>query len=211
MGALPSNTKGERTRLALIEASLDLFFKENLGRVSFAMIGKKLGVTQAALYSYFAGKEELLLACCEHVATTSRLAIDPRADSRFRAPKRLRNLIEGNFHWVRSSPRDASIILSSYYYGVQDKRFRAFFADNERSAVDRIREQILLGAHEGHWPLKGAGDKAKLIHSLIAGEMIKTLQGLEPQKLETHVNLVWKPILLLLTEGRSSRRATTPR
>jgi AcrR family transcriptional regulator len=57
-----TETKGERTRRRLIELATERFGRRGYRATSVSEIARAAGLTQAAVYAYFANKEELFMA-----------------------------------------------------------------------------------------------------------------------------------------------------
>jgi AcrR family transcriptional regulator len=55
-------TKGERTRLVIIDAGYRLFVRQGYNATSMRQIADEAGLALGAAYNYFAGKEELWMA-----------------------------------------------------------------------------------------------------------------------------------------------------
>lgn len=51
----------------LLEAAAELFARHGYAGVSMRQIARETGITQAAIYHHFANKDELYLACLEHL------------------------------------------------------------------------------------------------------------------------------------------------
>jgi AcrR family transcriptional regulator len=64
-----SETKGERTRRRLLELAIERFGDRGYRSTSVSEIARRTGVTQAAAYAYFAGKEDLFVAAVDADAT----------------------------------------------------------------------------------------------------------------------------------------------
>ena len=58
-------TKGERTRARLLEVAVRRFAAEGFRRTSVAAVAEEAGVTPAAVYAYFPGKEGLFEAAVD--------------------------------------------------------------------------------------------------------------------------------------------------
>ncbi|MCC5950839.1 MAG: TetR/AcrR family transcriptional regulator [Acidimicrobiia bacterium] len=63
-------TKGERTRQRLLEIAIDRFGERGYRATSVSEIARAAGLTQAAVYAYFANKEELFDAAVDADAST---------------------------------------------------------------------------------------------------------------------------------------------
>ena len=68
--ARPKNADGQRTRLAILDAALDLFADKGFFGTSLRDVAKAVGVRESALYNSFTGKDALCDALLEaHQAT----------------------------------------------------------------------------------------------------------------------------------------------
>jgi AcrR family transcriptional regulator len=70
MGTLPTvtellGTKGERTRARLLDVAIRRFAADGFRRTSVAAVAEEAGVTPAAVYAYFPGKEGLFEAAVD--------------------------------------------------------------------------------------------------------------------------------------------------
>jgi AcrR family transcriptional regulator len=59
------STKGERTRTALLDAAIRRFSADGLRGVALSDVARDVGVTPAAVYAYFPGKEALFAAAVD--------------------------------------------------------------------------------------------------------------------------------------------------
>jgi AcrR family transcriptional regulator len=72
--------KGERTRSQILEVAVERFGAEGFRRTSVSAIAREVGITQAAVYAYFANKEALFEAAvdadAEDLVQDAEAAID---------------------------------------------------------------------------------------------------------------------------------------
>lgn len=75
-------SKGDRTRQAMLEATLDLLDESGTGGVSLQVLGERLGMHPTSIYRYFSSVDDLLAASLEFLLskfdTTSLAPEDPR-------------------------------------------------------------------------------------------------------------------------------------
>jgi AcrR family transcriptional regulator len=76
-GRTKGETKGERTRRRLLELAIEHFGSGGFRATSVSEIARAAGVTQAAVYAYFANKEDLFVAAVD--ADASALIAESRA------------------------------------------------------------------------------------------------------------------------------------
>ena len=72
MAAEPQLAKGERTRRAILEAAKNLFLSQGYTATSMRQIAQAVGVTPAALYNHFSGKEEIFTSLLQQAAPFER-------------------------------------------------------------------------------------------------------------------------------------------
>lgn len=61
-------TKGEQTRRAILEAAKNLFLSQGYTATSMRQIAQAVGVTPAAIYNHFGGKEEIFTTLLQEAA-----------------------------------------------------------------------------------------------------------------------------------------------
>ena len=94
-----SPTKGERTQRRLLELAVERFGAEGFRRTSVSAVAREAGVTQAAVYAYFANKEALFEAAvdadAEALVQAAEAAIDPADPLRERLLTMFAHLLDG--------------------------------------------------------------------------------------------------------------------
>jgi len=61
-------TKGERTRRAILDAAKNLFLRQGYAATGMRQIARAVGITPAAIYNHFAGKDGIFAALLEEAA-----------------------------------------------------------------------------------------------------------------------------------------------
>jgi AcrR family transcriptional regulator len=67
-------TKGERTRVELIEAALELFTNQGFHGTSMRQIAEKAGLTVGSIYNHFNGKDDIFLAVAQTYHPITKIA-----------------------------------------------------------------------------------------------------------------------------------------
>lgn len=117
---LPAS-KRDRTRAALIEATLDLIAEKGFAAVSLDEVAARAGMTKGAIYSNFDGKSDLLLA-----AVSARgLRVNPSQSSPSdTAADHVRAMAAGLTDLVRRSQGEARFVAEFQLYALSDPELR---------------------------------------------------------------------------------------
>jgi AcrR family transcriptional regulator len=134
--------KQERTRVELIEAAGRVFARRGYHGASVEEVAAEAGYSTGAVYSNFAGKEELFLALNDHElekrledyravvdALDSPDAVEQTASERF-----------GDF--IRDDPDWPLLYFEFWAYGARNKRLRGEFVKQREAEVKIIAEAI---------------------------------------------------------------------
>jgi AcrR family transcriptional regulator len=166
--------KGDKTRRLVIETALDLFHREGFHQVSLPRLAGEVGITHAGIYRHFADREDLLLSCCEHSLASAAAVFSARVvNDRLPARARLREYVQSNFDWGRNYPRDFSSLVVMHYFGLHHPKLKALHHRVNETSIARIETILCQGVNEGQWSPPKTSACARMIHSLMVGEMIK--------------------------------------
>jgi AcrR family transcriptional regulator len=133
----PPNAEGRNTRLAILEAALDLFAEKGYFGTSLRDISTAVGVRGSALYNYFASKEALFEALLvaghtEKLDRFSAVLAEPVTD--------IRRVLE----------QFATMALDTFCEPRQQKLFRILMSDGVRLAREgRVNLFERLGSGRG--------------------------------------------------------------
>jgi AcrR family transcriptional regulator len=64
----PQLTKGERTRRTILDKAENLFLSQGFAATSMRQIAQAVGITPAAIYNHFSGKDEIFTTLLQEVA-----------------------------------------------------------------------------------------------------------------------------------------------
>jgi AcrR family transcriptional regulator len=125
-------TKGERTREAIMTAAADLFRERGFRETSLSDIGAAAGVSGPAIYRYFNSKGELLSVLIEEAAILWRGTVDQVLNEDAPPQVALERLI------------DAAVVLQLRNGNLRDvfvKEYRSLDADARRrvARIERVR------------------------------------------------------------------------
>ena len=172
-------TKGEETKYKIIQAAIKIFNSEGINWTSFKMLADKVGISQPALYKYFADKDALLLECCLEVVKRGQKFIDDQIDQNSPAQQRLASYVEGNLKWAMEKAKEADLVVAMYSHGSFSNAFKNLHRLIDQGGMKRIETHLIHISFEKGISGSSPGemsDKVQLIHSLLSGEVLKALR-----------------------------------
>ncbi|MGE3974844.1 MAG: TetR/AcrR family transcriptional regulator [Bdellovibrionales bacterium] len=175
----------------IIIASIQCFARYGFESTTFKQIADLAKITQPALYSHFKDKVDLLDKCCRYAAQKGQLFIESYVNPKGNAEARLRDYIRANLQWFHDQPNEGRCLLALYYYGHYNSDLNQLFFDIQNAAVARIETYISHGSHENKWSDKNAHEFAKRIHSVVVGELIKSMYEKKSVSVATHETKIW--------------------
>ncbi|OFZ79404.1 MAG: hypothetical protein A2603_14535 [Bdellovibrionales bacterium RIFOXYD1_FULL_55_31] len=190
--------KGEKTRATIIKVATRLFSEKGVYRVTIPEVAKGVGLSHAALYRYFSDQDALFLACVERAVEEGRAALDESVNPNAPGDKRLRCYIEGNVEWFSTQHSSAALLLAVFYFSSHNAAIAEFHATFVAASLKRLETHIIQGAREGAWPMQNSIGKARQIHNLMVGEMIKTLATPYEMTPKDRSALLWKAVLRVI-------------
>jgi AcrR family transcriptional regulator len=99
-----SQTKGERTRAAILDRAVDLASVEGLEGLTIGRLASELGMSKSGLFAHFGSKQDLQLATVAAAGARFRaMVIEPAGDAPDGAP-RLRAMAEHYLDYLDSFP-----------------------------------------------------------------------------------------------------------
>lgn len=165
--------KGEITKRRIVEGAIDLFYSKGFENVTFEQIAKKAKLTQPALYMYFESKLHLLATCGAISAELGLNYIEEKIDPMAPPNVQFRRYVEANFEWFSANKARAYSLLSIYYFANSSKIINELRNKVESGGVSRISIFIQQGHFSKIWKTTDIRTQARLIHSLMVGEMFK--------------------------------------
>lgn len=184
-------SKGDETRSRLIQAAIELFYEHGVHWVSFQQIATRVGITQAALYKHFQDKDDLLRACALVSGESGRELIDTLVSQARTPAEKIRAFIRGHFEWQRQSPKEAVILLSLFYFGFNNRPLRDLLLSMNEQRTARLAACIREGRSDGHFTATRVEKKARVLHSLLLGELIKAVHEPKEMTVDQRAQLVW--------------------
>src|SRR5580693_6951940 len=113
--------KRERTRAALIAATLEIVAEKGFAAASLDEIAARAGMTKGAIYSNFAGKAELLLAAM----MAKGLTVDTAPSDGATLADHVRSMAGPLAATIRRAHGEAALVAQFQVYALADPELRA--------------------------------------------------------------------------------------
>ena len=104
------NNSKEHTRERIINSAKKLFAEQGYQKTTIVDISKRAGLSEAALYEYFQGKESLLLMIPDLWVSELVRDLDEQLFGVKGSVNKLRKYLWWYMRWVEQSPLDAKIV-----------------------------------------------------------------------------------------------------
>jgi TetR/AcrR family fatty acid metabolism transcriptional regulator len=202
------NPKASSTKVQIVQAATQLFHKNGAHWVSFQQIADQVKISQPALYRHFEDKDDLMRACILYAAQSGREIIDRHVSLENKTLDQMRAYMQGNLLWLYGQPQQASLILSMYYFALNNQPIRDLMLQIENQSVGRLSHYLIKGLQENLWHIKKSRIKetAREIHDLMLGEMIKAAHWPDEIKLDKRTQFLWQAVSKLLIISKDERR-----
>jgi AcrR family transcriptional regulator len=115
--------KRERTRAALIEATMAVAREKGFAAASLDEIAARAGMTKGAIYSNFASKAELLLAAM----FSKNFSVAPSAPLDAPAPDQVRGMAKGLVEMIERTRGEERFLAEFEVYAITDAELRSAY------------------------------------------------------------------------------------
>lgn len=169
-------TKGERSRLLIVETAIKLFSMNGFFETSIQNIAKECGVSQSAVFHHFRDKISLFEGILSYVVLKNHTQVSASFSIKDNAQIRLVKHCEENLKWALSNPDEAKCVILLYYGSTYDPKLKAL---NDRIAEvgrERIVEYIYAGTREGFFNKDLKVPKvAEVVHQWLIGAILQAI------------------------------------
>jgi AcrR family transcriptional regulator len=142
-------TKGEATRLAVLERATEIAARLGLAGLTIGNLASSAGMSKSGLYAHFGSKEELQLATLAHARDAFVDSVLRPALSEPRGEPRLRTFFERWLGFVRDDlPAGCLYMSSKPEFDDQPGRVRDQLIRDYRDLLDSIEQMVRSGVDD---------------------------------------------------------------
>lgn len=144
-------TKGERTRAAILDAALRLVSKAGLDGLTIGTLADDTGMSKSGLFAHFGSREELLLAVLEHGQREFIEVVLAPALKKPRGLARLRAMFVNWLAWTESAhlPGGCPMIAGATEFDDKPGPVRDMLATGQRAWIDTLKRAVQQAIDEG--------------------------------------------------------------
>ena len=147
----PPQTKGERTRAAILDEALRLVSKAGLDDLTIGTLADATGMSKSGLFAHFGSREELLLAVLAHGQAEFTEVVFKPAMAKPRGLPRLRALLVNWLDWTESAdlPGGCPMIGGAAEFDDKPGPVRDMLALGQRTWADTLKRTVRQAVDEG--------------------------------------------------------------
>jgi len=146
-----SQTKGERTRAAILDEALRLVSKAGLDGLTIGTLADATGMSKSGLFAHFGSREELLLAVLAHGQAQFGEVVFQPAMAKPRGLPRLRAMFVNWLDWTESAelPGGCPMIGGAAEFDDKPGPVRDMLAGGQRSWIETLKRALRQAIDEG--------------------------------------------------------------
>ena len=147
--ALPQ-TKGERTRAAILDEALRLVSKAGLDGLTIGTLAEATGMSKSGLFAHFGSRDELLLAVLAHGQAQFGQVVFQPAMAKPRGLPRLRAMFVNWLDWTESAelPGGCPMIGGASEFDDRPGAVRDLLAGGQRSWIETLKRAVRQAVEE---------------------------------------------------------------
>ena len=144
-------SKGERTRAAILDAALRLVSSAGLDGLTIGTLAEATGMSKSGLFAHFGSREELLLAVLAHGQAQFGEVVFQPALAKPRGLPRLRAMFVNWLDWTESAelPGGCPMIGGASEFDDKPGPVRDTLAGGQRSWIETLKRAVRQAIDEG--------------------------------------------------------------
>lgn len=139
-----TQTKGERTRAAILDEALRIVSKAGLDGLTIGTLADATGMSKSGLFAHFGSREELLLAVLAHGQAQFGEVVFQPAMAKPRGLPRLRSMFVNWLDWTESAelPGGCPMIGGAAEFDDKPGPVRDMLAGGQRTWIETLKRAV---------------------------------------------------------------------
>ena len=144
-------TKGERTRVTILDEALRIVSKSGLEGLTIGTLAEATGLSKSGLFAHFGSREELLLAVLAHGQEAFTAVVFKPAMDHPRGIPRLRAMFVNWLDWTDSAelPGGCPMLGGATEFDDKPGPVRDMLAGGQRTWTETLKRGVRQGIEEG--------------------------------------------------------------
>ncbi len=168
--SLPKLTKGERTRLQILERSIECFVKHGFDGASYTELARLCEVNRGLFFHYFDSKQKLIEAALGHVGANLRGFTDEFMIQRDDISDIIERYVDATFEWARLHPAHAGYLMYCIQRGMHDPTIGRAVQFTFHRAWERLEGMI-----QGRYIVSSPMEAGQQVHASVVGTVLLSL------------------------------------
>ena len=150
MTPIAAQSKGERTRAAILDEALRLVSKSGLDGLTICTLAEATGMSKSGLFAHFGSREELLLAVLAHGQAQFGEVVFQPAMQKPRGLPRLRAMFVNWLDWTESAelPGGCPMIGGAAEFDDKPGPVRDMLAGGQRAWIEMLKRAVRQAVEE---------------------------------------------------------------
>ncbi len=151
MTSATAQSKGERTRAAILDEALRLVSKSGLDGLTIGTLAEATGMSKSGLFAHFGSREELQLAVLAHGQAQFGEVVFQAAMQKPRGLPRLRAMFVNWLAWTESAelPGGCPMIGGAAEFDDKPGSVRDMLAGGQRTWIETLKRAVRQAIDEG--------------------------------------------------------------
>lgn len=162
-------TRGDKTRLKVIEASMACLSKFGIEGTTFQSIADEARISQPLVVYHFKNKGAIFTTVMNHILDTALVETQEALSLRTSAAEQLLTYFDVSLQFVRANSAIMHVYILFYYQSSFREEFRRMNDILKMEATERVLGIIALGMGSGEFKVDDPVTAAKMIHVYLTG------------------------------------------
>jgi AcrR family transcriptional regulator len=148
MGEKRERISGRERREQIIQATISIMAERGLPGTTTRLIAEKVGISEPALYKYFSGKKEIILAALDEVGNMPLVIFSQVGKDEGKVPERIRLISAAFYEYVMNHTRETMLLFEAVT-GARDQEIRAVLSEKFMQSTRLISGMFESGKRQG--------------------------------------------------------------
>jgi AcrR family transcriptional regulator len=145
-------SKGQETKLMILETGLDLASRLGLDAVSIGLLAKATGMSKSGLFAHFQSKENLQRDILRHAGDLFNSHVVVPALKTEAGIPRIKAMADSWGHWVDKRMTGGCVFIqASNYFNDRDGKVRDYLLLQQKAWIDCLRRIAQSAVRVGHF------------------------------------------------------------